>query len=143
MAGAGEGNDLTPGFLGDNLAHTHMGTGFQTLGDGYHNSILVNERCHATADAAHGEGGGGDDHQLASADAGIVAGDLQTLGQVGTGESGVAPGGLHLGDQILLKGPHGDIVTVQMQTDRQGRAPGTAANNTNFHFCFPFPPPRL
>ena len=76
MAGAGEGDDVLAGLLGDHLAHAHVGVLLQTLGDGDHHGIFVNVGSHTPADGAQGEGGCCHDHQLAAPDAIVIAADF-------------------------------------------------------------------
>ena len=61
------------------------------------------------AASAGREGGGGHNHQLAAPDTGIVAADLQRIGQNSGGKPGIAAGGFHFGNQIFFKGPEGAV----------------------------------
>ena len=76
VAGAGEGDNVLAGLLGDHLAHAHVGVLLQALGDGDHHGVAVDVRRHAPADGAQGEGGRCHDHQLAAPDAIVTAADF-------------------------------------------------------------------
>ena len=136
---AGEHHHVLAGLLRDDLAHAQMGAGFQTLGDGHHDGVLVDVRGHAAAYTAQGEGGAGHDHQLCPRSAGVVAADFQTLGQHGAREPRVAAGDLHFGNQVFVVGPHGYIVSVLTQADGKGGAPCAASDDSSLHCFFPFP----
>ena len=75
----------------------------------------------------------GYNHQRTATGAGIISADFQRIGQNCTGKPGIAPCFCHFGDPTFIKGPQHNIVAVFAQADGQGSAPGTAADNSNFH----------